>query len=113
MMWVSARSRACRSVSAMMTSRVSGHSPTGSARPAARRFSKNVFFPATRLRRVGGGPGDPVVGERGAPLQRELSPAADPHGRVGLGERLGLEPALYAVVAAFEVEPLLGPEAPP
>src|SRR2546425_937157 len=62
MMCCSASSRALRSVSAMMRSRVSGHSAIGSVRLAALRFSRNWRLPSSRRLRSAVGPG------RDAPL---------------------------------------------
>src|SRR5712691_3734176 len=57
MMCRSASSRASLSVSAMMTSRVSGHSARGAVRPAAARSARNCFLPLRRRDRSAVGPG--------------------------------------------------------
>src|SRR2546428_13637932 len=57
MMCRSASSRAFVSVSAMMTSRVSGQSLIGAVRPAARRLSRNRRLPSRRRLRSAVGPG--------------------------------------------------------
>ena len=53
----SASSRASVSVSAMMTSRVRGHSAMGAVSPARARLSRNCFLPAMSRGNSAVGPG--------------------------------------------------------
>ena len=57
MMCRSASSRASLSVSAMMTSRVRGHSVIAAVRPAAARLFRNCFLPLSNRGRSAVGPG--------------------------------------------------------
>src|SRR6185295_19385796 len=59
---------------------------------------------------VGRGTGNPVVGESCRALEGDIPPAADPDGRVGLRDRLGLEAPVDGVVRPLEADPLLRPE---
>src|SRR5262247_3448493 len=93
MMCSSASSRALLSVSATMTSRVSGHSAIGWLRPAARRLSRNRCLPASKRLRSAVGPGIQLSARVAARL-RVMSP----------------QPPLHRVIGAPEAHALLGPE---
>src|SRR5215471_19806231 len=56
-----------------------------------------------------GGAGDPVVGQGGRTLEREVAPASDPNGRMRPAHGTRLEPALELIVTSLEGDGALRP----
>ena len=78
----------------MQSSRVTGHS-AGSGSPAACRCSRISRLAPEQARQVGGGTRQPGVREQRRPPERDVTPAADPHGRVRALDRLRLDPPVH------------------
>ena len=106
----SASARASFSVSAMMTSRVRGHSVMGAVRPAAWRFARNCCFPFSRRGSSAVGPGIQLSASVAARREGDVAPPADPDRRIRLGHWLRLELALDLVEPSLERHPVLGPQ---
>ena len=78
--------------------------------PGRRAVLEELLLALEEAPEVGRRSRDPVIGERGGAPQRDVAPATDPEGRVGLLHRRGLEAPLDRVIGALEAHTLPGPE---